>query len=497
MGNGASMHSRQMLLALNQREGLEEGRVGYDHIFISPHNNIVVAPMVGMSGPHITFVPMERDFSTRPTQTGPVEFRRRSFHTAVMPSGNSDRMAMLMEALVDFLEAVEGNLHRDEQAGRSLSQSRVDQLPTRLAAGGASEKECYICLSQFEEGDQVRILPCDHEFHRGCIDKWLLDVQSTCPCCRFDVSATPGDGEMKGPEEEARELAEASNRRIAEAEAHRIAAVRRAQNAGLSVAAGGAGEAVQESALRAEEIDRPGLVATEAPLARDSAQEGAAAATSIPPNSADSHSRSSTTREGIEDPVVLHLPRQLGPREESQRAALGSPPDEGADFGAPAPAMQFPPPAATRPAVFSTPPGSGTHASAAATAPLSTPAAQSAHPPASPHAAAPSPSSTPGRSRASRVRSLPSSIPRSSAKNPNPEPNKHRFLAPLSRASPAPLRKTPTPNPEHRRAHACARSLSDILAAVCLFSSTRAVRGETHSGAVALRCSHELASDTC
>ena len=56
-------------------------------------------------------------------------------------------------------------------------QAILNQLPCRAASGGDSEKECYICLAQFEEGDMLRTLPCQHEFHCACIDKWLLDVR--------------------------------------------------------------------------------------------------------------------------------------------------------------------------------------------------------------------------------------------------------------------------------------------------------------------------------
>ncbi|MBA0575478.1 hypothetical protein Golob_024517 [Gossypium lobatum] len=35
---------------------------------------------------------------------------------------------------------------------------------------------CYICLLEYEEGDSMRILPCNHEFHRTCIVKWLKEV---------------------------------------------------------------------------------------------------------------------------------------------------------------------------------------------------------------------------------------------------------------------------------------------------------------------------------
>lgn len=35
---------------------------------------------------------------------------------------------------------------------------------------------CYICLVEYEEGESMRILPCHHEFHRSCIDKWLKEI---------------------------------------------------------------------------------------------------------------------------------------------------------------------------------------------------------------------------------------------------------------------------------------------------------------------------------
>jgi len=71
---------------------------------------------------------------------------------------------------------------------RTVPQSLVDQLPCRTWQGGCSERECSVCLSQFEAGDRVRTLPCKHEFHSSCIDRWLLSMNRTCPCCRLDIS---------------------------------------------------------------------------------------------------------------------------------------------------------------------------------------------------------------------------------------------------------------------------------------------------------------------
>jgi len=42
---------------------------------------------------------------------------------------------------------------------------------------------CSVCLADVAVGDKVRLLPCDHYFHVGCIDTWLEKSQA-CPLCR-------------------------------------------------------------------------------------------------------------------------------------------------------------------------------------------------------------------------------------------------------------------------------------------------------------------------
>ena len=41
--------------------------------------------------------------------------------------------------------------------------------------------ECSICLEEFVENEEIRVLPCNHKFHPVCIDPWLLNVSGTCP----------------------------------------------------------------------------------------------------------------------------------------------------------------------------------------------------------------------------------------------------------------------------------------------------------------------------
>lgn len=47
------------------------------------------------------------------------------------------------------------------------------------------QKWCCVCLSRLDEGEDRRLLPCLHEFHRECVDRWLITCRKTCPLCRF------------------------------------------------------------------------------------------------------------------------------------------------------------------------------------------------------------------------------------------------------------------------------------------------------------------------
>ncbi|KAI4344578.1 hypothetical protein L6164_011786 [Bauhinia variegata] len=53
--------------------------------------------------------------------------------------------------------------------------------------GVAADYECPVCLSVFEEGEQVTKLPrCNHSFHSPCISMWLYS-HFDCPICRTPV----------------------------------------------------------------------------------------------------------------------------------------------------------------------------------------------------------------------------------------------------------------------------------------------------------------------
>ena len=60
-----------------------------------------------------------------------------------------------------------------------------------------NEKEkCTICLSDFEEQEDVRRLPCMHLFHIECVDQWL-PMNKRCPICRVDIESKANNEQIQ------------------------------------------------------------------------------------------------------------------------------------------------------------------------------------------------------------------------------------------------------------------------------------------------------------
>jgi len=70
---------------------------------------------------------------------------------------------------------------------KGASKCQVDVLPAYVSAISPSdENSCSICLECVAVGDNIRVLPCGHEFHMDCVDKWLYS-NATCPICKTSI----------------------------------------------------------------------------------------------------------------------------------------------------------------------------------------------------------------------------------------------------------------------------------------------------------------------
>nr|XP_012297114.1 E3 ubiquitin-protein ligase RNF6 [Aotus nancymaae]XP_012297123.1 E3 ubiquitin-protein ligase RNF6 [Aotus nancymaae] len=78
----------------------------------------------------------------------------------------------------------------DDDRIRGLTKEQIDNLSTRHYEHNSIDSElskiCSVCISDYVTGNKLRQLPCMHEFHIHCIDRWLSE-NCTCPICRQPV----------------------------------------------------------------------------------------------------------------------------------------------------------------------------------------------------------------------------------------------------------------------------------------------------------------------
>ncbi|KAG0305888.1 hypothetical protein BGZ98_003365 [Dissophora globulifera] len=81
-----------------------------------------------------------------------------------------------------------GEDHGDGDKDDEDVEEKEEKLPF---ANANAQTMCSICLVEYEVGDQLRTLPCYHQYHMVCIDPWLLTIASLCPICKRDLWPAP------------------------------------------------------------------------------------------------------------------------------------------------------------------------------------------------------------------------------------------------------------------------------------------------------------------
>ncbi|XP_060086317.1 uncharacterized protein LOC132565640 [Ylistrum balloti] len=101
----------------------------------------------------------------------------------------------------DVGSSVDGNDYEDllslaEMLGdvknKGLTEAQSSRLPIRTYQANSEKQEsedCLICMCEYDQNDRLKMLPCFHEFHAQCIDKWIKG-NASCPVCRVEVKLT-------------------------------------------------------------------------------------------------------------------------------------------------------------------------------------------------------------------------------------------------------------------------------------------------------------------
>ncbi|UPQ99368.1 RING-type domain-containing protein [Chloropicon primus] len=70
-----------------------------------------------------------------------------------------------------------------------LSQEKLNSMrKVQYSAESAeyTDEKCAICQVEFEEGEDVLLLPCKHLYHNPCIEPWLAGNKN-CPVCKHEL----------------------------------------------------------------------------------------------------------------------------------------------------------------------------------------------------------------------------------------------------------------------------------------------------------------------
>ena len=57
-----------------------------------------------------------------------------------------------------------------------FSLSEMEEIPAfrySAASKDSSNGSCVVCMMNYSNKEKLRRLPCNHDFHAKCIDRWL------------------------------------------------------------------------------------------------------------------------------------------------------------------------------------------------------------------------------------------------------------------------------------------------------------------------------------
>lgn len=104
---------------------------------------------------------------------------------------------MIMEApiiiaigLIGLFRSIEKIQHLSFEKIKKYKQKQKYNKTSPICAYATKfeQYDCVVCLDGFHNSNmKLRKLPCEHVFHKSCIDEWIFNNSGKCPICNYTV----------------------------------------------------------------------------------------------------------------------------------------------------------------------------------------------------------------------------------------------------------------------------------------------------------------------
>ena len=112
-------------------------------------------------------------------------------HVIVNGRCHFDDNGKLVRGQGTFVQQVNTNLDAD------IIKNVVGSLPTITVSKRADQRneECAECQKNYTDKELMVKLPCNHHFHKQCVESWLAQ-RGTCPLCKYKITQNDNSPKM-------------------------------------------------------------------------------------------------------------------------------------------------------------------------------------------------------------------------------------------------------------------------------------------------------------